>query len=235
MGNTFIKFTDDCGIVRLHTVRNRPQQNGIAERANRTMEEHATAMLYEAGLPPSFLGKAIDAYVNVWNKCPTNSLSEKTPFELWHKRKPDVSNLRVWGCAAYVHIQKDKRVGIGSHMEKCIFIGYPAGYKAWKFYNPVTKCVVICERAEFDERYFPGLKHTWNEPSVNPLAPLTISEHTPQSSVIDSDSDDSESDTLYIPPTITTQSTKAFITFNSQISYTYTSFATITLTIAHTC
>ena len=92
-------------------------------------------------------------------------------------------------------------------MERCIFIGYPAGYNAWKFYNPVTKRVVICECAEFDERYFPGLKHTWNEPSVNPLSPLTISEHTPQTSVVDSEIDDSESDTLYIPPTITTQST----------------------------
>src|SRR6202790_1388344 len=97
-----------------------------------TIEEHATAMLYEAGLPPSFLGEAVDAYITVQNKCPTNSLSEKTPFELWYKRKPDVSNLQVWGCAAYIHIKKDKRIGIGSHMEKGIFIGYPEGFKAWK-------------------------------------------------------------------------------------------------------
>ena len=38
-------------------------------------------------------------------------------------------------------------------MEKCIFIGYPEGYKGWKFYNPVTKKVIISERADFDERY----------------------------------------------------------------------------------
>ncbi|KAI6147071.1 hypothetical protein BKA82DRAFT_4355507 [Pisolithus tinctorius] len=40
-------------------------------------------------------------------------------------------------------------------MEKCVFIGYPEGYKGWKFYNPTTKCTVISERADFDERYFP--------------------------------------------------------------------------------
>jgi hypothetical protein len=40
-------------------------------------------------------------------------------------------------------------------MEKCVFIGYPQGYKGWKFYNPTTKKTVICERADFDERYFP--------------------------------------------------------------------------------
>jgi len=43
-------------------------------------------------------------------------------------------------------------------MEKGIFIGYPDGYKGWKFYIPSTKKAVISERADFDERYFPGLK-----------------------------------------------------------------------------
>ncbi len=151
-------------------------------------------MLYEARLPPSFLGEAVDAYVHIWNMTPTSSLkAHKTPYQLWHKRKPNVSNLRVWGCAAYVHVQKDKRVGIGAHMEKCVFIGYPMGYKGWKFYNPVTKCVVISECAEFDERYFPGLKHHWNEPAVNPNLPLIISEWVDPATAVqlpDNDDDD---------------------------------------------
>jgi hypothetical protein len=87
---------------------------------------------------------------------PTSAVSKKTPFELWHGKKPDVSHLRIWGCTAYVHVQKDKRTALGSHMEKCIFIGYPDGYKGWKFYNPITKKTVISERAEFDERYMLG-------------------------------------------------------------------------------
>ena len=40
---------------------------------------------------------------------------------------------------------------LGAHMEKCIFIGYPQGYKAWKFYCLESKKVVISERADFDE------------------------------------------------------------------------------------
>ena len=43
-------------------------------------------------------------------------------------------------------------------MEKCVFIGYPQGYKGWKFYNPTTKKTMISERADFDERYFPMSK-----------------------------------------------------------------------------
>jgi transposase InsO family protein len=53
MSTAFIKFTDECGIHRRHTTRNRPQQNGVAERANRTMSDDMTAMLSEAHLPAS--------------------------------------------------------------------------------------------------------------------------------------------------------------------------------------
>lgn len=54
-------------------------------------------------------------------------------------------------------------------MEKCIFIGYPEGYKGWLFYNPNTKRMVISERAEFDERY------TWGAPPPKVTdAPATV-------------------------------------------------------------
>ena len=153
MSNEFEEFLDSCGIKRQFTTRNRPQQNGVAERTNRTLDERITAMLEESGLPKSFWAECMSALVHTWNCCPTSAVPKVTPYQLWYKRKPDVSHLRVWGCVAYVHIQKDKRAKLGSHMEKCIFIGYPEGYKGWKFYNPETRKAVISERADFDERY----------------------------------------------------------------------------------
>jgi hypothetical protein len=59
----------------------------------------------------------------------------------------DVSHLRVWGCLAYVFIQKDKHRSLQPHMEKCIFVGYLSGYKGWKIYNPTTKKYIISEQA----------------------------------------------------------------------------------------
>ena len=170
MSKEFIRYTEEQGIVRQHTVRNRPQQNGVAERANRTLAERMTAMLNESGLSPTWWKECLAALVHVLNRCPTSAVVEGTPYEVWHKRKPNVGHLRVWGCVAYVHIQKDKRSKLGSHMEKCIFVGYPDGYKGWMFYNPVTKRVIICERADFDERY------NWNNrlfstPSTTPKPP----------------------------------------------------------------
>ena len=58
-------------------------------------------------------------------------------------------------------------------MEKCVFIGYPQGYRGWRFYNPVTK-VVISERADFDERYFMLQRHS--VPHLPPPRPETLLE-----------------------------------------------------------
>jgi hypothetical protein len=137
----FEAFCINHGIQRQHTVRNRPQQNGVAERTNRTIEEGVISMLYESGMPPSFWGEAMASFIHVSNRVTTTSLQGSTPYEAFYGSKPDLSHLRVWGCIAYVLIQKDKRPlgSLGAHMEKCIFIGYVQGYKGWKFYNPVTK------------------------------------------------------------------------------------------------
>jgi len=121
ISNGLIKFTD-----RRHTTRNRLQQNGVAERANRTMGDDISAMLYQAQLPPSLWGEALATQIHVWDRLPTSSLKGMTPYEAWFKRKPDVSHLRVWGCLAYVFIQKHKQRSVKPHMEKCMFMGYPS-------------------------------------------------------------------------------------------------------------
>ena len=119
-------------------------------------------------------------------------------------KKPMVDHLRVWGCIAYVHIQRDKREHLGLHMEKCIFIGYPDGIKGWKFYNPETRKVIISERADFDERYTYGLpapkilyQNRVQEPNVNTYTPGPIidneihSEHDTITSIPNSIQDNS--------------------------------------------
>src|SRR5882757_901607 len=206
MSNAFLQFTTDAGIERQHTVRNRPQQNGVAESANRTIAEGLTAMLSESGLPLSFWGEALASYVHVWNCLPTASIAEATtPYALWHGKKPDVLHFRVWGCTAYVHVQKDQRKGLGAHMQKCVFIGYPVGYKGWKFWDTSSKRCLISERADFDERYFPMRKDTPPlQPSLVDVGP-SISEFVPAQEGRLFDDSGSEPDTtppVVIPPIV---------------------------------
>jgi len=108
-------------------------------------------MIQESGLAMAFWGEALAMLVHVWSCCPTAAVDNAMPYELWHGCKPDVSHLQVWGFTAYVHVQKDKRPALHPHYDKCVLIGYPPGYKGWKFYNPTTKFTIISECANFDE------------------------------------------------------------------------------------
>src|SRR6266571_5900708 len=96
-----------------------------------------------------------------------SSLNGMSPCEAWFKQEPDVSHLCVWRCLAYVFIQKNKECSLQQHMEKCVFVTYPSGYKAWKFYNATTQTYLISECTEFDESFIPGLSKSRATSPVN--------------------------------------------------------------------
>jgi len=179
MSTEFDKYLTAAGIARQHTVRNTPHQNGVAERFNRTIAEAAISLLSEAKLPQSFWGHAVTTAVYVRNRSPTSALKGKVPYKLFTGKKPDVAHLRVFGCTAYVHVQKDQRTGLSPHTQKCVFIGYPGGYKGWSFYNPLTKKTIVSDSVTFDERAFPGLSRTTPVETMNPFDFLLLDTSAP--------------------------------------------------------
>jgi transposase InsO family protein len=100
----FDAFLAKCGIQRQTSAPYSPQQNGVAERANRTIMECARSMILTQGLELTFWGEAVNMAVYIKNRCPTKALDSKTPQEAWSDRKPDVSHLRVFGCKAFAHV-----------------------------------------------------------------------------------------------------------------------------------
>ena len=80
---------------------------------------------------------------------------QKTPFELWHSRKPDVADLHVFGCDAYVHIPKQKRVKLNFVSEKLTFIGYSHESKAYRFIDKVSGKITVSRDAKFLEQVSP--------------------------------------------------------------------------------
>ena len=110
------------GIRHELTVPKTPQQNGIAERLNRTLVETAQSMLLDAKLPKRFWAEAISTAVYLKNRSPSKVLN-KTPFEVWHGRKPKVNHFRVFGSDAYAHIPKDERAKFDSKTRKCVMLG----------------------------------------------------------------------------------------------------------------
>ncbi|KAI5335519.1 hypothetical protein L3X38_025652 [Prunus dulcis] len=83
MSNEFHEYCSEAGIQRQLTVAYSPQQNGVAERKNRTVIEMAKSMLHEKGLPYEFWAEAANTAVYLLNRCPSKSLKEVTPFEAY--------------------------------------------------------------------------------------------------------------------------------------------------------
>ena len=150
----FESFLKKNGIVHQLGVPYNPAQNGVAERMNRTIVESTQSMLSHAQMPNEFWAEAVNTSVYVRNRSPTTSLSGITPYECLFKKKPDVSNLRVFGCVAYVHIPNNQRKKLDAKSKKSIFMGYPEGVKGYKLYDPISRKFTCSRDVIFLEKNF---------------------------------------------------------------------------------
>lgn len=128
------------GIFHQTTVEYTPEQNGMAERANRTIVEKARCMLHEANLPKTFWAEATATAVYIINRSPSKGI-RTTLEEAWSGQKPDLSNLRIFGTTTMSHIPKQKRRKWDPKAEECILIGFDEESKAYRLYNKKTKKV----------------------------------------------------------------------------------------------
>ena len=99
----FKKYLKKEGVRHELTVPKTPEQNGVAERMNRTLVEAVRSMLAEAKLPHCFWAEALSTAVYLRNRSPTKAVKGMTPFEAWTGDKPIVEHLRAFGCAAHAH------------------------------------------------------------------------------------------------------------------------------------
>ena len=139
INDKFDTYLSIMGIERQRTTARTPQQNGVAERMNRTLCEAARAMLHAAGLPLAFWTHAVKTAAYLRNRSPTRALTNATPYEAWRGDKPDLSHLRAFGCRAYMHLDKTKRSKMEARSIPVIFVGYAPEAKAWLVYDPIGK------------------------------------------------------------------------------------------------
>ena len=134
MSAEFDAVLAENGIERETSVPMSPQQNGRAERWQRTITDKGEAMRHSAGLSDGFWKLAMECAVHVYNRQPLRRANWKTPLELWSGKVLDVEYFRVFGCLAYVHTQKERRHGkLEAKAKPMIFVGYELGSKGYKF------------------------------------------------------------------------------------------------------
>ncbi|KAL4280140.1 hypothetical protein GQ457_03G000400 [Hibiscus cannabinus] len=150
--NEFNDFCKANGIRRPLTVPRSPQQNGVAERKNRTILNMARSMLKAKNMPKEFWVEAVSCAVYLSNRSPTKNVDNVTPQEAWSGRKPSVRHIRVFGSIAYAHVPDQGRLKLDDRSSKYVFIGYDSNSKGYKLFNPSNGRIVISRDVEFDEQ-----------------------------------------------------------------------------------
>lgn len=147
----FKEYLAKHGIRHERTVPGTPQQNGVAERMNRTIAERVRCMLKMSKLPKSFWGEAVRTACYLINRSPSAPLNFEIPEKIWLEKDVSYSYLRVFGCKAFAHIPKEHRTKLEDKATPCILVGYgdpEFGYRLW---NPESKKIFRSRDVVFHE------------------------------------------------------------------------------------
>lgn len=159
----FDELCKNSGIKRHKTCAYTPQQNGVAERMNRTIMNKVRSMLAETGFGKQFWAETASTAVYLINHSPTSALSFKIPEEVWSGRKVTLNHLRRFGCEAFVHTVQDK---VSPRATKGYFLGYPQGVKGYRVWMPeegkctISRNVVFHEDKVFKDKVEKGNSET---------------------------------------------------------------------------
>ena len=126
------------------------EQNGKAEREIRTLTSLCRSMLEAKSLPKSLWAEAIMTAAYVMNRV-QNKGDSVTPHELWFGKKPDLSHLRTFGCAAYGLVPDEKRQKLDATSEALVFVGYTPTSKNYRLWEKGTKLIHVRKHVKFNE------------------------------------------------------------------------------------
>ncbi|GJY48422.1 retrovirus-related pol polyprotein from transposon TNT 1-94 [Tanacetum coccineum] len=135
------EFCEQKGIKREFSIVRTPQQNGVAERRNRTLIETARTMLPDSKLPTTFWAKAVSTACYVQNRVLVVKPHNKTPYELFRGRTPALSFMRPFGCHVTILNTLDYLDKFDKKSDEGFFIGYSMNSKAFRVYNIRTRKV----------------------------------------------------------------------------------------------
>jgi hypothetical protein len=98
-----------------------PQQNGVVERKNKAICEATKAMMFDQDLPNYLWEESTPTTMYIQNMCPHDILKDETLEEVFSGIKPEVGNIRIFGCSMYIHVPKEKRKKMEPSRKKGVF------------------------------------------------------------------------------------------------------------------
>ena len=132
----FKNLCDELGITHQFLAPRTPQQNGVAERKNRTLIDMSRTMLAENSLPGYFWAEAVSTACYVANRALLQSTLKKTSYELVKGRKPKIAYFCTFGCRCYILIKGKSNIEkFDSRRDEGIFLGYSDLSKTYRVYK----------------------------------------------------------------------------------------------------
>nr|GEV67901.1 hypothetical protein [Tanacetum cinerariifolium] len=139
--NDLNQFCGMKGIKKEFSVPRTPQQNGIAERKNRTLIEAARTMLADSLLPIPFWATTVNTACYVQNRVLETKPHNKTPYELLHDRTPGIGFMRPFGCPVTILNTLDSLEKFEGNVDEGFLVGYSVSSKAFRVFNSRTRIV----------------------------------------------------------------------------------------------
>jgi transposase InsO family protein len=151
MSRDFKEFCDEHGIKREYTIPRTPQQNGVVERENITVQEMARSMMNEKNIGQTYWVEEIHTTVHVLNKAHLRPQSDNTTYELWFGRPASIKHFRVFGSKFYIKNNDENPGKYDDRVDEGIFLGYATNSKGYRCYNKRLHKMVDCIDVKIDE------------------------------------------------------------------------------------
>ncbi|KAK8608159.1 hypothetical protein V6N13_023590 [Hibiscus sabdariffa] len=152
----FEDFCNENGISHIFSAPRTPQQNGVVERKNRTLEEMARTMLCENNLPKYFWAEATNTSCYIINRVMIRPILNKTPYEILKNKRPNISYFHPFGCKCFVLNNGKENLGkFDAKSDEAIFLGYSLSSKAYRVFNKRTLVVEESIHVVFDDNLLP--------------------------------------------------------------------------------
>ncbi|CAI7732756.1 unnamed protein product [Closterium sp. NIES-54] len=173
IGADFEAVLKKKGIQHQLTVPYNPQQNGVAERFNRTLQEGARSLLGCAGLPDPFWVTAVRQVALVKNRVlATVGDKQWVPYTKWYGSAPAVNMLRAYGCMVVFHVPKEKRGKLEASGRWGVHLGLAKDHKGWLIWDLTSQQLTVSRDVNFLESLY--YKEWKQQQQKLPTTPLII-------------------------------------------------------------
>ncbi|CAI7844378.1 unnamed protein product [Closterium sp. NIES-54] len=173
IGADFEAVLKKKGIQHQLTVPYNPQQNGVAERFNRTLQEGARTLLGCAGLPDPFWVTALRQVALVKNRVlATVGDKQWVPYTKWYGSAPAVNMLRAYGCMVVFHVPKEKRGKLEASGRWGVHLGLAKDHKGWLIWDLTRQQLTVSRDVKFLESLY--YKEWKQQRQKLPAKPLII-------------------------------------------------------------